>query len=535
MGGGATDSAQLIETNERLAGILAAALDCIVTVDHHGKIVEFNPAAERTFGYPAAEVLGRDMADLLIPPSLRQRHHDGMARHLATGEARVLGQRVQVRAVRRDGSEFPCELTITRLKVAGNPVFTAFLRDITDRVAAEERIQAMNTSLERQVVERTAELQSAVAALEAARDRLEKAQKAAHVGDIELDLASGATQWSREARRLHGFSAETAPARMAEALVNVHPADHVAVRGFLDAIATASENGIDYRVVAADGHVRWLNLAPAAGQRIEAETKLLLLVQDVTVRKAVERELLATIERERELGQLKADFLHMVTHEYRTPLGVIMTSAEILERYAERLGPGERAQKLKEIRGNTRRLAQMLDDVLFLGRAESGRLTLETAAVEVESWLQEITDEVVHSLGAERTIDLVVSKEARHARLDPRVLGHALSNVISNALKYSTLDRPVRIAAEVAREQLTFRVADEGIGIPVADQQKLFQTFRRASNVGTVSGTGLGLVIVKRCVELHGGTLKLESEVGRGTTVTVQIPFQNPETPSEHG
>jgi PAS domain S-box-containing protein len=130
------------ESDERKRAILDAALDCIVTIDHRGHVLEFNPAAERTFGYPAAEAVGRDMAELIVPPSLRERHRAGFARYLETGDAQVIGRRMEITGMRADGSEFPVELAITRINLPGPPRFSGYLRDISDRKRAEEELRA---------------------------------------------------------------------------------------------------------------------------------------------------------------------------------------------------------------------------------------------------------------------------------------------------------------------------------------------------------------------------------------------------------
>ena len=141
------------DSHARLTGILNAALDCIVTVDGENRIIEFNPAAEKTFGYRAEDVIGRDMSELVIPPAYRAMHNAGMKRHLSTGETRVIGKRIEITAMRADKTEFPCELTIARLQIEGRPVFTAFLRDITDQKKAEEDVCRLNASLEQQVAD----------------------------------------------------------------------------------------------------------------------------------------------------------------------------------------------------------------------------------------------------------------------------------------------------------------------------------------------------------------------------------------------
>ena len=137
----AQNDAALKESEARKAAILESALDCIVTIDHEGRITEFNPAAERTFGHRRNDVLGKELADVIIPLSLREKHRQGLARYLATGEARVLGRRVEMTAVRADESEFPAELAITRIPLQGPPCFTGYLRDITDRKQAEEELR----------------------------------------------------------------------------------------------------------------------------------------------------------------------------------------------------------------------------------------------------------------------------------------------------------------------------------------------------------------------------------------------------------
>ena len=129
----AQNDAALKHSEARKAAILDSALDCIVTIDHEGLITEFNPAAERTFGHRREDVMGRRLGDIIVPPSLRERHRLGLERYLATGEARVIGRRVEMTAMRADGSEFPVELTVTRIPSDGPPSFTGYLRDITER------------------------------------------------------------------------------------------------------------------------------------------------------------------------------------------------------------------------------------------------------------------------------------------------------------------------------------------------------------------------------------------------------------------
>jgi signal transduction histidine kinase len=308
----------------------------------------------------------------------------------------------------------------------------------------------------------------------------------------------------------------------------VHPSDQAGLRSFLEKIRmqeTQAPEAMEYRVIRSDGGVRWLRLTAKINRRSGDGRKVLsATLQGITERKTLERELLTTIDRERELGRLKTSFLHMVTHEYRTPLGIISSSAQILERYFAKLDEEQRAEHLREIRMNARRLSELMEEVLFIGKTDSGVIVMQPQAVDLKPWLRALANDVVTSLGAEREVEVSVEGGSGRAMLDERLLRHAMTNLVSNALKYSTLDSTVTVAAKAVTGWLTISVRDRGIGIPAEDKAKLFQMFQRASNVGTISGSGLGLVIVKRCVDLHGGTIEIESEPERGTTVTVRFP-----------
>lgn len=511
----------------RLAGILHAALDCIVTVDDRSRILEFNPSAEKTFGYRAADVLGRCMTDLIIPAAWRARHRAGMARYLASGEPRMIGRRMEITALRADGSEFPCELTITRLQDEGRPVFTAFLRDITDRRAAEASIRALNTGLEREVETRTQELRLALRGLERTRERLEAAQAVVQVGDLEFDLERQHSSWSDEAFRLHGFAPAAQPPARTHLRARLHPDDVAAWQEF----TARAEQGevlapVDYRCVRPDGSVRWLRAVATLRERTAngAPRRVATTLHDITERKAFERELTATLERERELSRLKEEFLHMITHEYRTPLTTMLSAVELLQKYADRLAAPERAGQLDQIRRETLRLANLVEEVLFLGRSQAGAVELLLQPVRLPAFCRELAREVAAALGADRTVRIAAAKLPARVWLDLRLLRHVLTNLVHNALKYSTLDRPVSVALRSEKGTIVLAVRDRGIGIPARDQPRLFQAFQRSSNVGTINGSGIGLVVVKRCVDLLGGTIKVQSAVGKGTTVTVCLP-----------
>lgn len=238
-------------------------------------------------------------------------------------------------------------------------------------------------------------------------------------------------------------------------------------------------------------------------------------------------DLRQALDREKELGVMKSNFVSMVSHEFRTPLGVIRSAADVLRRYFDRLAPEKRDGHLEMICRSTRNLTALTEEVLLLGRVEEGRMNFTPVPVDLEKFCQVLCDELQSATGGTCPIRLNMAGSLRDTVSDETVLRHIFLNLLSNACKYSDPGSPVDF--ELHRNgngrDVQFVVRDRGIGIPIEDQPHLFTSFTRARNVGTRPGTGLGLVVVQRCIQLHNGELKIESAVGEGTAVTVVLPM----------
>jgi signal transduction histidine kinase len=249
---------------------------------------------------------------------------------------------------------------------------------------------------------------------------------------------------------------------------------------------------------------------------------------DITQRKRAEEELLKTLEREKELSQLKSNFVSMVSHEFRTPLGIIQSSAELLRDFSGKMQPGERDEQLQSVIRNTRRMAGMMEEVLVLSRLDAGKLDFEPAPLDLNTFYGRVVDEVLSATNRQCSIALSLHSIPVEAKADERLLGHIFTNLLSNAVKYSEPGATVHFTIQREGPEVVCVVRDQGIGISHEDQQQLFKAFHRGGNVGTRPGTGLGLLLVKRCTELHGGNVQLNSRIGAGTTVTVRLPvFRN--------
>jgi signal transduction histidine kinase len=255
-------------------------------------------------------------------------------------------------------------------------------------------------------------------------------------------------------------------------------------------------------------------------QRVSARTAEL---------KQAQAELSLALEKERELGELKSRFVTMVSHEFRTPLGIIMSAIELMRHYDDRLPADKRAELQQDIFSSTQHMAGLMEQMLVLGRVEAGTVSCKLAPCDLETLAAKLTDECLSATNRKCPITCRSEGSLHNAQADESLLRHIFSNLIHNAVKYSPEGGVVQFTIKRDRKLAVFQVIDQGIGIPEADRKSLFEAFQRGSNVGDIPGTGLGLVIVKRCVDLHGGTLQIDSLVGHGTTFTVSIPlFEQP-------
>jgi signal transduction histidine kinase len=224
----------------------------------------------------------------------------------------------------------------------------------------------------------------------------------------------------------------------------------------------------------------------------------------------------------------------MVSHEFRTPLGVILSAAENLDSYLDRLRPEQRRQQLEHIMQATRHMGNLMEEVLLLGRAEAGKLEYKPAPLSLLGFCTRIAGQVQSAM-AERCPIQVCAAAPHTVLADENLLRHVLTNLLSNAVKYSRAGQPVELSLTFEAGAALFRVADHGIGIPLADRKQLFTAFHRGQNVGSIPGSGLGLVIAKRCAELHGGEISCDSTEGTGTVFTVRLPLRFAASPAPRG
>jgi PAS domain S-box-containing protein len=246
---------------------------------------------------------------------------------------------------------------------------------------------------------------------------------------------------------------------------------------------------------------------------------------DVSERKRAEEEMRRALEKERELNVLKSQFVSLTSHEFRTPLTAILSSAEMLEHYGERWSVERRLEHLQRIQTAVKYMTGLLNDILVVAKAEANRLEFVPEPLDVVKFCRDMMEEFELADRGQHPLTFASVGPCGGARLDQQLLRHILSNLLTNALKYSPPGNPIEFNLTCGAGQVVLRIQDHGMGIPQEDQARLFETFHRARNARNIPGTGLGLTIVKRSVDLHGGTIEVQSEENVGTTVTVCLPI----------
>lgn len=250
------------------------------------------------------------------------------------------------------------------------------------------------------------------------------------------------------------------------------------------------------------------------------------LEKEVIVRKRAEEEAQKALGRERELNELKSKFVSIASHEFRTPLSTVLSSASLIEQYNNRSEKEKVSKHVQRIKSSVNHLTSILNDFLSLGKLEEGRIDVVRDRVDIPDFLKDVEEEITGTLKPGQTLIMDCKGGVDDFFSDVRILRHILFNLISNASKYSDPGQPIYIISQQRGEEMFFIVRDQGIGIPPEDQKHMFDRFFRASNAGNVQGTGLGLNIVKRYVELLRGSISFASEFGKGSTFTVTIPLR---------
>lgn len=327
------------------------------------------------------------------------------------------------------------------------------------------------------------------------------------------------------------LGAASADAVMGKASADFMPQDHLNMAAAQLARAETGKaiGPAEYRVRRSDQQPLDVHIHSMV-MRFQGQLALLDVVMDLTAQKRAQQELITSeimkieLNKEREIVDLKEQFVSMVSHEFRNPLTTILASKEILERYSDRLTPHSRQEHLRQIGSQVQFMVELLNNVLTISRAQAHGMDVNLEATDLAAFSETVFKQVEQHDAGKHPFQLQTSGDLSAIPTDRRIVTHILNHLLTNAVKYSPEGTPISLEVRRERDTLTLAVQDKGIGIPADDQPRLYELFYRARNATSTLGSGLGLGIVKACVDSLGGLLTFESQEGSGTTFTVKLP-----------
>lgn len=491
------------EAEQRYRALAEAASDAIISADYGGMIIGWNKGASNIFGYSELEVLGKPLT-ILMPERYRLAHRSGIDRFKLTGVARVIGRTVELHGLRKNGMEFPIELSLANWETMGKQYYSAILRDVTDRKRAEQEI-----SDQRKLLERI--LESALA------------------GYWDWHIQEGYEYFSPRFKKMFGYADHELPNTPETWRKLILPEDYPRTQELLEKHFESHGNvpvHTELRYRHKDGSIVWVL---CVGETTEWDdqwrpVRMIGCHVDITERKQAEEKIehmMAELSRSNaELEQ----FAYVASHDLQEPLRAVAGCVEILEReYRDKLD-SEANELIRHTVEGARRMQTLIRDLLTYSRVSSRgqpfeptdcNAALERALVNLETSIRE-NDALV-------TCDPLPTILA-----DPTQMTQLFQNLIGNAIKFRGEHRPeIHVSVQPVDDGWQFSVRDNGIGIDRQYYNQIFILFQRLHTRTEYPGTGIGLAVCKRIVERHGGTITVESEVGKGSVFSFTIPHRD--------
>jgi PAS domain S-box-containing protein len=519
----------------------------IVIVNALGEIISANPFLLGIFQYEEPELLGKKI-EVLIPNRFHHKHHSHRDNFIQHPNSRPMGIGMDLFGIKKDGSEFPVEVSLSNYQFQDEKFVVAFVSDITIREANKAEIQKVYAEMEAMVENRTKELSRTLQVLELINKKLEISllnQKAIlnHAGVMLFAMnEEGFIQFfNSEATRLTGYTEEEVVKKHTPTIFHHETEIEICKEELYNEFGIVTKTSFDVikeksirnqihemscKYVNKNGGLVPISLTITPVRDKDNEiTGFMGVAIDISERKKAESNLLEALSKEKKLGELKSRFVSMASHEFRTPLSTILSSAYLVEKYVESEEQPKREKHLARIISSVNNLTNILNEFLSVGKIEEGKIGVHLTDFNIKKLIDSILQDLKSMLKTDQQIEYQhTGIELVH--LDASLLRNIILNLLSNAIKFSPSNSTIVINTNNIDDHVELMVKDNGIGISKEDQEHLMERFFRASNATNIQGTGLGLHIVSKYVERLNGIISYTSELNEGTTFTIHFKPQ---------
>ena len=531
---------------EKLDALFENATEGFLITDTKGQVVLSNPSATKQFGFTKEELIGKPVEELM-PKRFKSGHSHYRNSYYVNPHSRSMGSGVELFGMRKDGTEFPIEISLSSFITEEGMFVIAFIIDITERKKDEgaiahhvEEIQNLNAHLEQLVEKRTTELAQAIIKLERTNKNLQE----------NISEKQHAEQALKESQRIYSAIAHNFPNGIIALLdsnlnvifidgnelvkLNLNPSELLNrnltskipinnpdfISEKLNRVLDKKQQSFEISIVEESYFVNAVPLIDLYGD----VNQLLMVWLNITERKRAEEEIKNALEKEKQLNELKSRFVNMASHEFRTPLSSILSSVTLIEKYPAEAQQEKRLKHVDRIKGAVKNMNEILNDFLSLGKLEEGKIQCKPDWVELNFIIDDVLETMNGMLKQGQRININLPELSENIFTDKNLLRNILVNLLSNAIKYSPEESVIDLKILIIKSEMIIEVTDQGIGIPKEDQVHLFERFFRANNSTNIQGTGLGLNIIKRYLELLGGTITFKSEINKGSSFFIQLP-----------
>jgi len=484
---------KLWESEESLRVLMNSNPEAVFILDTEGNFIAANEKSAQRFGKPLDVLIGTNVYSYLTP-------------ELAKNRQAKVDELVQTgKPVRFDDSQ-------------NNRYFDNYLHPIFNSKGKVIRISVW-------VIDFT-ERKLAIDALKASEEKFR--ELAENIQDIFWIRKDNEVIYVSPAyENICGKSCQSLYDDPNSFLLATHPDD---LQRVINSISSPKylENGLfdeEFRIVRPDGEIKWIWAKTFPVKKNGELLRTVGIAEDISLRKEYEEKIQQALIKEKELNDLKSRFISMVSHEFRTPLGLILSSAELLQNYGYKWEEEKRNEHFERIKKSVDNLTGLIKDIITLSEEESGKIKFTPVEIDIISFIKEIVDEVKNSTEKYPTIHFKFPENSKVVFADKKIFRQIFMNLISNAAKFTPEKRNVFVCLIYTENNFVVEIKDEGIGIPNEDLENIFEPFIRAKNAAEVKGSGLGLSIVKHAVDLHNGEIKVTSKINEGSVFKVSLPI----------